>query len=236
MRRELLRLATDPAYRRASGRILLSGHHVVAEAPSEHLAVYATVRYLRAHPTARPVELISEALAQRLTREARPEGVLATTPHPGNLFAAPLPACPRTLVLCGLADPRNIGALARTALALGWHQLVLYAPSGSNAVTDPFSIEAIRCSQGAVLRLPRIVVTDSLDALQNIYLAEPTERQPAVDQAAPLTLVLGAESHGLRGLPAALRQRAQPIGIHTDAAMPFLNVAAAAAILMHSLR
>jgi tRNA G18 (ribose-2'-O)-methylase SpoU len=80
--------------------------------------------------------------------------------HRGLLVAAERPELPpvdpvafaafrRVLVLPEPNDPENLGALARTAAALGWDALAF-----GKGACDPFGRRALRCSMGAVLSLP----------------------------------------------------------------------------------
>ncbi|KAG2425287.1 hypothetical protein HXX76_013868 [Chlamydomonas incerta] len=59
------------------------------------------------------------------------------------------PRAVRLLVLDGVQDPGNLGTLVRSALAFGWHGLLLLP-----GCCDPLNDKAVRASRGAVLRLP----------------------------------------------------------------------------------
>lgn len=52
-------------------------------------------------------------------------------------------------MLDGVQDPGNLGTLVRSAVAFGWHGLVLLP-----GCCDPHNDKAVRASRGAVLRAP----------------------------------------------------------------------------------
>ena len=136
--------------------------------------------------------------------------------HRGILAAAerPAPATPaevlsgrtRVLILEGVSDNENVGALFRNAAALGIDAVLL-----DPTCTDPLYRRSIRVSSGWTLRLPfaRGATTADLLAavrhhgLRSIALT-PIDTAVAVDTAAasgllddPVALVVGAEGPGL---------------------------------------
>ena len=72
-----------------------------------------------------------------------------------DLLQSPPAQLQRLLVLQGVQEPGNVGALIRSAAALGWDAVCLDA-----GCSDPFSEKAIRASRGASLRV-RIAVAYS---------------------------------------------------------------------------
>lgn len=241
--KHLLRIAHDPAYRREASLIVISGHHVVNEYAGPRISTVVTESYLarKGQPLTTSFHIAQDSFMQRVTREPAPEGILALIPYPTNLTSTISSEFKRTLMLYNITDPRNLGALSRTALALGWNQLVLF---GDKAV-DPFNIEAIRCSKGALLKIPRIVRTDDVKNITNsaadntdVFLAEKNDTSvPVINMNLRNSLlILGSESHGLHDLPQPIRALGIPISINTCPAMPFLSVSAAGAILMSRLR
>lgn len=150
----------------------------------------------------------------------------------------------RLVVFPCAADPENLGAVARSAAALGWDGLILGPES-----CDPFGRRALRCSMGAVLSLP-LFRSSGPDALRRLvsagWLAAAADLSPdsvaagTADGRAllggrrPLALVLGNEHDGI---PAAWRAEcsasvAVPQARDESAGIDSLNVAAAAAILL----
>jgi tRNA G18 (ribose-2'-O)-methylase SpoU len=152
------------------------------------------------------------------------------------------PAGPRrVLVAEGLADPANLGAVIRNARAFG-ADLVLH---GGGA--DPWSRRAIRAAMGHGFSLP-VVDAESLPAAVAVVLRAlgPAARTvaavvqpgavPLPDYRAPqrLVLLVGNEGAGLSAPLRALADDAVTIPLAPD--VDSLNVAAATAVLLWSLR
>jgi tRNA G18 (ribose-2'-O)-methylase SpoU len=90
-------------------------------------------------------ESMSEVAGVNLHRGA----VASATRAPSPLLGTVLPDARRVVLLEGVNDHENIGAIARTALALGVDALVLDA-----TCADPFYRRSVRVSMGELLRLP----------------------------------------------------------------------------------
>ena len=141
----------------------------------------------------------------------------------------------RTLaVLEGLNDPENLGAIARSARALGVDGLVL-----DPTCADPFYRRAVRVSMGEILFLPTVRSANWRDDLDRIaasgFRLLALTPSPAATSIHNITrspgdhiaLLLGAEGPGLS--EATLR-RAEPVRIPLRADSDSLNVGHAAAI------
>lgn len=111
---------------------------------------------------------------------------------------------PLLVVLDGVEDPHNLGAIIRSAHALGAHGVVI--PKDRAVGVTP---AAAKASAGAVERCPVARVTNvakTLEALKeagvwSVALAADGERPlEALDLRGPTALVLGSEGEGLRPL------------------------------------
>ena len=111
---------------------------------------------------------------------------------------------PLLVVLDGVTDPRNYGAMIRSALALGAHGVV-----SEERRAAPLSPLALKASAGAALKLPVVKVKNlprTLKALKEeglwVYgLDVRGEKAPwELDYARPLVLVVGSEGEGMRRL------------------------------------
>jgi 23S rRNA (guanosine2251-2'-O)-methyltransferase len=111
---------------------------------------------------------------------------------------------PLRVVLDGVEDPHNLGAIIRSAHALGAHGVVI--PKDRAVGVTP---AAAKASAGAVERCPVARVTNvakTLEALKDagvwsVALAADGERPLAqVDLKGPIALVLGSEGEGIRSL------------------------------------
>jgi tRNA G18 (ribose-2'-O)-methylase SpoU len=156
-------------------------------------------------------------------------------PDAGDL----LPAVRRVAVLEDINDHENLGAIFRSAAALGVGAVIL-----SPGCCDPLYRRAVRVSMGHVLSVPYTTVHPwpgglaqiaaagfRLVALTPSAEAEPIDRLglQAVDRVA---LLLGAEDRGLSS--AAMAAAAVRARIPMASGIDSLNVAGAAAIAFHA--
>jgi len=146
--------------------VLLEGARLVADAHAAGLALeLVLVSEGRAAASTEVLALadegriVADELLQRLSALETSPGVLALAQRPRalRLEDVELPALESlVLVVAGVADPGNLGALARSAEAAGAHALVVVQGSAR-----PFSEKALRGSMGSLLRLPVIEVEDA---------------------------------------------------------------------------
>lgn len=142
------------------------------------------------------------------------------------------------LALDRVQDPRNLGALLRTAEALGGHGLIV-PRHHSAGLTDA----AARAAMGAVelVRVAREAnLVAALELLKEkgvwVYGASASGgRAPwTVDLTGPLCLVLGGESEGLR--PLVARTCDALLTVPMAGRLGSLNVGAAGAVLCYEVR
>jgi len=209
------------------------------------LADSARKRLAAELPSSLPVETLSNAdLDRRLGADSRHGGIAAeVVPLAGGRSGlAALLDRPETcllLLLDQVADPRNVGAILRSACAFGADAVVTpeaRSPSESGALAAAAS--------GALDLVPYLRVGNLAALLRKLadldwHLAGLDDRAPgSVDElarrrpSARLGLVLGAEGVGLRRL--TLESCHRLLSISTNPEMPSLNVAAAAAVALHA--
>lgn len=148
-------------------------------------------------------------------------------PHPGDLL----------LLLDGVQDPSNVGAILRSAEAFGVRAALLLSGSAS-----PFSARALRASAGSALRVPIVAALAPEEAVrfcrEGDVLLVGAEAHGGGPPKRPRTgraigLVLGSEGHGLTpALEAALEIR---VTIPLAPRVESLNAAVAAALLLYEL-
>ena len=141
---------------------------------------------------------------------------------------------PRLLALDRIQDPRNFGALIRTAVAAGVKGIIV--PSRNMA---PMNAVMIKASAGTALRIP-IARTDdlplALDGLKErgYYVAGAVQQGGAsvweTDWNRPFALVVGSEGRGLRSRVA--RQCDFLVSIPMQGDAESLNVSVAAGIIL----
>ena len=172
---------------------------------------------------------VSDGLFRRLGDTDSPQGILALAPFPA------VPALPkqggRYVGLEQIADPTNLGAVARTAEALGVAGIVL---SGG---CDPYAPKVLRASMGTLLRVPLFFAEDITAFARQAGLrtvACVVERTaPPISSVAFADgdlLLIGNEANGLTDK--TRRESALAVTIPMCGRAESLNAAAAAAIGM----
>lgn len=148
--------------------------------------------------------------------------------------------CRRLLVLDCIDNPSNVGAIVRTAVALGWDGLLLDSSSA-----DPLSRRALRVSMGSALRIPYARVEDIAHTLSDLrdrgvttigLTPAPSAINISDVRIQPIerrALVLGSERSGLSEL--TLAQCMLHVNIPMMNGIDSLNVAAAAAVACYTL-
>jgi TrmH family RNA methyltransferase len=222
-------------------RIVLEGDRLVDDALARkcdlEVVLVAHDRAERAQELAaraQRVQLVdAEIIAQVSSLETSP-GILALAATPATVEIASLRLDARSLVLvvAGIADPGNLGALSRTAEALGATAFAVLKGGAS-----PWSTKALRGSMGSLLRLP---VVHGIDAEAcSAALAKHGARQvvastrggadPArFDWKGPIALWVGAET----GEMPAVTRRFENVTIPIRPGVESLNVTVAASILL----
>jgi len=144
---------------------------------------------------------------------------------------------PILILIDGVEDPRNLGAILRTAEAAGAAGAIV--PTRRSAGLSPAVAKA---SAGAVMHLPVARVTNLARAVElcreagfRTVAADPraTVDYDEADLAPPIALVVGGEEHGVRRL---VRERCDAaVRIPMRGKVESLNVSVAAAILLYEV-
>ena len=226
---------------------LVYGRRPVREAvrgPREVLELWATERALKAEPWLQDAGVRIQQKPERdLNAEAGTndhQGVLARVEPFRYADAHELAAGPSPLlaVLDSVTDPRNLGAVVRSADGAGASGVVL--PAHNSARVTP---AVCRASAGAVEHLPVAVVTNLARYLgevkgQDLWVwaadgqAEKTMWE--ADLTGGIALVFGAEGRGLR--PLVRRTCDDAVAIPLSGQVESLNVSVAAALLLYEAR
>jgi 23S rRNA (guanosine2251-2'-O)-methyltransferase len=226
---------------------LVYGRRPVREAlrgPREVLELWATERALRAEPWLRDADVRVQRKPERdLNAEAGTsdhQGVLARVEPFRYADAHELASGPAPLVavLDSVTDPRNLGAVIRSADGAGAAGVVL--PAHNSARVTP---AVCRASAGAVEHLPVAVVTNLARYLgevkrQDLWIwaaeGEAGKSMWEADLAGGVALVFGAEGKGLR--PLVRRTCDDAVAIPLSGQVESLNVSVAAALLLYEAR
>ena len=211
----------------------------------EVLELWATERAVKAEPwlreTERPrvqVKLDRDLSDAAGTRDH--QGVLAWCEPYRYADAYELAATERPLLACldQVSDPRNLGAVCRSAEGAGATGVVVPAP-GSARVTPA----VCRASAGAVEHRPVAVVTNLARYLTEIkgddlWIAAAAGESGTpmwqADLSGGLAFVFGAEGKGLR--PLVRRTCDLSVSIPQLGRVESLNVSVAAAVLLYEAR
>ena len=192
----------------------------------------------------KPYRLVASEELERVAGSAMHGGIVALA-HPVPLAAFD-PAEARQwardrlplLLLDGVSNPQNLGAIARTAAFFGLPRMIL---SDHKAQALP-SDAAYRIAEGGldVLRLYRASrFAEALKKLRGSYhvigtaLGQGTPIAELGMSDRPFAIVLGNEEHGLAA--ATLKACETAVTIPGSGAVQSLNVAASAAIFIHAL-
>jgi len=224
---------------RAPDVLLLEGDRLVDEAVERglelELLLVAEGRLARAaqlEARGLRVRLVADSLLDRASALATSPGVLALCRAPSAPDPASLAPDPRSLVLvdAGVADPGNLGALARSAEAAGASALVAVAGGAS-----PWNEKALRGSMGSLLRLP----VHRLGSADGAVAALPAHRHVCAatrggapvsgfDWSGPIALWVGSEVGELPAACASFERVTIPMAGRVES----LNVTVAASLLL----
>ncbi len=250
---DYLALSDPEARRRLERRILVAEGAVVIEqlvrSPYPVRSVLVTERGLRAVEALlagvdAPVYVATQAVMEAIAGFHFHRGALASAdrlplPDPAEVAAD----ASRLLVVEGVNDHENLGALFRNAAAFGVDGVLL-----DPTVADPLYRRSVRVSSGHVLRIPFARMpdwpVDSIRSLQAVgYEVVALTPSPSADDIRALSpiratdrrwaLVVGAEGDGLS--PAALTAADRRVRVPMSPGVDSLNVATAAAIALHHL-
>lgn len=173
--------------------------------------------------------LIPDSLFQKISDTSSPQGICALC-RPSAIGENNIDKNGRYVALENLADPSNLGAISRTAEALGASGLIL-----SPGCCDPYSPKALRASMGTLLRIPVIIADDFPAALKRAGLhtfacvvdsgAFPVTSAEFADGCA---VIIGNEANGITDETKSFSDSLITIPMRGKAES--LNAAAAAAI------
>jgi RNA methyltransferase, TrmH family len=184
------------------------------------------------------VASVSEKLLESISYTKNPQGIVVLASRPANdeaTFKEKQPASPFLVILHGINNPVNVGAILRTAEAAG----VTGAITTANT-SDPFSPKALRGAMGSAFRLPIWMGADFADlvawcATLGIRTfsaaAAGSKAYTEVDWSGPCALIVGAESTGLS--PAEIAATDAAVSIPMQGSVESLNVAVATGIILY---
>lgn len=218
--------------RRRTGTFLVEGHKMMREAVASGMDVVRLIlREDYAGETyGLPAVLLGRDAFAAVCDEKTPQGIAAEVVIPERSVQPPQVRC---LLLDGLQDPANVGAIIRTAVAAGYEDVYLAG------CADPFSPKSVRASMSGVFfaRIMQGTQEEILSAIAGLpVIAADMGGEDVFSYAAPEKFCLAVGSEG-SGLSALVRGRADvTVCIPMDARTESLNAAVSAGILMYALR
>ena len=186
-----------------------------------------------------PVYTGERELLSRLTGYTLTRGVLCAMRRPGLLSVESICSeARRVVVIDGVVDSTNVGAIFRSAAALGIDG-VLLTPSSC----DPLNRRSVRVSMGAVFLVSWTVLNESVESLARYGFRTAamalTDKSVSIDapelKTVPkLAIIMGTEGDGLA--PDTIAAADYVVRIPMSHNVDSLNVAAAAAVAFWELR
>jgi RNA methyltransferase, TrmH family len=187
------------------------------------------------------VASVSEKLLESISYTKTPQGivVLASRPaHDEASFKRQQPASPFLVILHGINNPVNVGAILRTAEAAGVTGAIATAHT-----SDAFSPKALRGAMGSAFRLPVWSGAEYAEAIG--WCAERGTRTicgaargpkayTEMDWGGSVAVVVGPESTGLSSEEIALADEA--VRIPMEGSLESLNVAVATGIILYEAK
>lgn len=221
----------DKKARKELGLFLVEGEKMTAECKKSGLLVEKVfVSESYKGKTYGDEIVVSDDLFKYLSDEKTPQGILCRVKTP--TYEPNSPQAP-VLVLDGVADPANVGAIIRTANAAGYKEIYLIG------CADPFSPKSVRASMSGVFftKLYNVTREQVLDVLaetpiicadmdgENIFSFHAPER---------FALVIGNEGNGIS--EELFSAATHKISIPMDQTQESLNAAVSAGIAMYLLK
>lgn len=223
---KVIRVALDAGYEPLS--LLCERRHLTGDA-ADILARVGDI----------PVYTGERDLLARLTGYTLTRGVLCAMPRPWVREVAEVcKDARRVVVIHGVVDTTNIGAIFRSAAALGIDAVLLTPDS-----CDPLNRRAVRVSMGSVFLVPWTWADRPLECLKELGFKTAalalTDRSvpldyPLLKQESRLALVMGTEGDGLP--QTAIDGADYVVRIPMYHGVDSLNVAAASAVAFWELR
>jgi len=248
-----LKALTKPHTRKRHEAFLLEGATFVTEALDDEVSAIlivaltpefagterGKVMIAKAQKRRIPVVLIAPKLFDEISPSETPQGVVAAVRQPlmEKVENLRVPNFARVVILEGLQDPSNVGAIIRTADAVG-SLAVLY----TKGTADPFNPKSVRASAGSLLHLP-VLPTNSVEEAakwlkENQFQIVGTVPQGGAnifesEFAKRVAILIGNEAKGLS--EEAKKKSDLLVTIPMLSKVSSLNAAVAAGILLYEI-
>ncbi|MDE5548270.1 MAG: RNA methyltransferase [Clostridia bacterium] len=220
----------EKKYRKLSGTFLVEGEKMVCECLKSGLSIKRILAREDYAGDLEPALVFGSDAFKAICDEKTPQPVAAEVEIPRIPLEAPQNSC---IVLDGVADPANVGAIVRTAVAAGYTEIYCID------CADPYAPKSVRASMSGVF-FAKIMQGSREDVLATLHgvplIAADMDGENVFSFDAPLlfALCIGNEGNGLSQEVAKSAKYTVkiPMGEHTES----LNAAVSAGILMYLLK
>jgi TrmH family RNA methyltransferase len=232
-----VRRAANQGTLTADGFALAEGPHLLEEALRSAAEIgtilIAESSRVSLTPAAKRVVRVADSTFQSLSTTDSPQGVLALVRPRTWTFDQLLHGRALVVILDGIQDPGNAGAILRAAEAFGATGAVFLKGS-----VNPHNPKCMRASAGSIFRIPLIagLTPEELFEVCRLPMHAADAKAPTVLSEArlakPCAIIIGSEG---KGVSPALSARATGLRIPT-VKVESLNAAVAAGILLYEAR
>ena len=239
--KRLFKLQKSSRFRNEEACFVLEGLRTIDDASDNGIVLselYFTASAYEKHPSdikkfaqnAKFCAVISDFVAKSISDTVTTQGIFAVAELPKA--ETKILRDKKYIALENLQDPSNLGAIARTAEALGIDGIVMSADS-----CDPFSPKSLRASMGTLLRLPVIITENMTEFIKNCGVNTfacvahgNAEALNSVSFNGGCICVIGNEANGIT--KETIEVCTKSITIPMKGRAESLNAAAAASIVM----
>ena len=214
-----MRLAADGRFRRAEGRALVEGPHLV-EAARGRIRTLLVVE--GEEGKARDEVVLARSVFNAIVDTETPQGIAAEIEIPKGMAGKG-----DSVFLEGIQDAGNVGTIIRTAAAFGI-KTVYY----DSKCADPWSPKVLRAGAGGHFQLALIEGGPPSGARLACTVVKGGTSLEKADLSPPVCWVFGSEGKGTSA--EIQRQAALRVSIPIDPGTESLNVAAAAAVCLYA--
>ena len=215
----------------------------VAESKSEKILPKLRALDAASKSTDATVQVLADGVFEKISTEIAPQGVISVIKHLDFFRQSDIiykeefsqTECGRSIVLCSVRDPGNLGSAIRSAVAFGVENIIL-----SSDCADIYNPKTVRGAMGSLFRVKVTRVSDLkkyIDAMHSngrkVYAAELSENAKPLGEISLTkwdSVIIGNEGHGIPEDISALCDSGVyiPISSKTES----LNASVAAAIFM----
>ncbi len=229
-----LKKLTSTKHRKREGRFLVDDLKTYIEGIKKGatpLSVYLSKDFEGLSiPDGTPVFKVKHSILANLSGQSSFSGIIAVFKIPD--FSETIFNSKRIVVLDGVQNPENVGAIIRSTCLFDFNAVVLTESSA-----DPFSLKSIRASKGGVfhLKIARLKVDEIVEGLKNISNVFFAEKEGGIpfyraEKHKSMAIVFGSEGMGIEKSFKSISHKT--ITIPTNEKIDSLNVAVSCGIIM----